>query len=389
MAGQSNPIPARSPCTGRVPTILGIITVLAAVLALSGAGRSASSDGLTSDVAFPLAPGFTELRWVGPTADARPSVASLNAAQPAGDRIVAVFAWVNATDEWLILRPDAPAFLSSLTELRTHNVYWFLVEVLPTPASAVSELDAWSPPNQLQEPTVAPHPTGIAAYDRDDWGDWIDADGDCEDARAEVLIAESQIGVAFRASDPCVVDLGLWFGELTGFTFTLASDVDVDHHVPLANAHLSGGWAWSAAEREAYTNDLGNPDHLIAVDDSTNQSKGSRGPDAWRPPRMDYWCKYAVAWTVVKNNYALTATADEWTALQEMLNTCPGGSPTILPSVPTSSAPENCAPSYPSVCIPPPSPDLNCGDIPFRRFRVTGTDPHRFDGDRDGIGCES
>jgi micrococcal nuclease len=48
-----------------------------------------------------------------------------------------------------------------------------------------------------------------------------------------------------------------------------------------------------------------------------------------------------------------------------------------------------CDPSYPDVCIPPPPPDLDCGDISFRRFRVTGSDPHRFDGDHDGIGCES
>ena len=48
-----------------------------------------------------------------------------------------------------------------------------------------------------------------------------------------------------------------------------------------------------------------------------------------------------------------------------------------------------CDPSYPSVCIPSPPPDLDCGEIQFRRFRVTGRDPHRFDGDKDGIGCES
>lgn len=47
-----------------------------------------------------------------------------------------------------------------------------------------------------------------------------------------------------------------------------------------------------------------------------------------------------------------------------------------------------CDPSYPDVCIPPPPPDLDCRDVPYRRFRVTGGDPHRFDGDRDGIGCE-
>ena len=48
----------------------------------------------------------------------------------------------------------------------------------------------------------------------------------------------------------------------------------------------------------------------------------------------------------------------------------------------------NCDRSYPDVCIPPAPPDLDCGDIPHRRFRVIGNDPHRFDGDRDGIGCE-
>jgi micrococcal nuclease len=39
------------------------------------------------------------------------------------------------------------------------------------------------------------------------------------------------------------------------------------------------------------------------------------------------------------------------------------------------------------VCIPPPPPDLNCGDIPFRNFRVLPPDPHNFDGNNDGIGC--
>lgn len=48
----------------------------------------------------------------------------------------------------------------------------------------------------------------------------------------------------------------------------------------------------------------------------------------------------------------------------------------------------DCDPSYPDVCIPSPPPDLDCGEISYRRFRVIGSDPHRFDGDHDGIGCE-
>ena len=50
----------------------------------------------------------------------------------------------------------------------------------------------------------------------------------------------------------------------------------------------------------------------------------------------------------------------------------------------------DCDPSYPDDCIPPPPPDLNCGDdgVP-ENFEVSGSDPHGFDGDNDGIGCES
>jgi len=61
---------------------------------------------------------------------------------------------------------------------------------------------------------------------------------------------------------------------------------------------------------------------------------------------------------------------------------CEVGSPST-PSTPS------CDPSYPDVCIAPYPPDLNCGDIGYSNFRVIGSDPHGFDGDNDGIGCES
>jgi micrococcal nuclease len=54
-----------------------------------------------------------------------------------------------------------------------------------------------------------------------------------------------------------------------------------------------------------------------------------------------------------------------------------------------AGSPANCDPSYPGVCIPPAPPDLDCGDISYRRFQVLQPDPHNFDGDADGIGCES
>jgi len=59
---------------------------------------------------------------------------------------------------------------------------------------------------------------------------------------------------------------------------------------------------------------------------------------------------------------------------------------------PPPPPPGNCADSYPTVCIPPPPPHLKCTDIPYRNFvvrwDVPHPDPHHFDKDRDGIGCE-
>lgn len=78
------------------------------------------------------------------------------------------------------------------------------------------------------------------------------------------------------------------------------------------------------------------------------------------------------------------------------LDNCTAPPPTVPPPPPPVPPPAddpppqaNCSPSYPTVCIPPYPPDLNCGDISFRRFQVLPPDRHGFDGDNDGIGCES
>lgn len=65
------------------------------------------------------------------------------------------------------------------------------------------------------------------------------------------------------------------------------------------------------------------------------------------------------------------------------------GTPPPTTTANPSARTGNCDPSYPTVCIPPAPPDLDCGQIPYRRFQVVGSDPHWFDGNNDGIGCES
>ena len=64
---------------------------------------------------------------------------------------------------------------------------------------------------------------------------------------------------------------------------------------------------------------------------------------------------------------------------------------TVKPQPQPARAPgssSRCDANYRGACIPSPPPDLDCGQISARRFRVVGVDVHRFDSDGDGIACE-
>ena len=192
-----------------------------------------------------------------------------------------------------------------------------ILTAVPTQSPA-----ATSAPSTQLSITISPIPAGLPPYDRAEWRNWIDEDGDCQDTRQEVLIEESRIEITFASGGICRVSQGQWFGSFTGTTITEPGDLDIDHLVPLANAHRSGGWAWTPDRKKAFANSLDDPDHLIAVISGANRSKGARGPDEWRPPNESYWCEYATDWIRIKHAWDLTATPTEADALQEMLATC-------------------------------------------------------------------
>ena len=66
-----------------------------------------------------------------------------------------------------------------------------------------------------------------------------------------------------------------------------------------------------------------------------------------------------------------------------------GSSAAFVPFVAGGRPAGECDPSYPTICLPPPPPDLDCPEIPYTDFQVLPPDPHRLDADEDGIGCES
>ncbi|MGI8650532.1 MAG: HNH endonuclease family protein [Rubrobacter sp.] len=163
----------------------------------------------------------------------------------------------------------------------------------------------------------------MAGYSRESFPHWSDAlengwevPSESCDTRDAALIRDGENVVV---GDSCSITSGTWVDPYAGETNTDSSDVDIDHIVPLANAWRSGADNWDEAERERFAN---APDNLLASDAGENRSKGDRGPEAWRPPDESAWCDYAVRWTLVKDEYALSINPDERSALEEMLGTC-------------------------------------------------------------------
>ncbi|NQT25256.1 DUF1524 domain-containing protein [candidate division KSB1 bacterium] len=164
--------------------------------------------------------------------------------------------------------------------------------------------------------------TVIQEYERSQWKHWIDADRDGQNTRTEVLIAESELPIAFDDSDSSKVLSGRWTDPYTGEVFTDPNKLDVDHMVPLGNAHRTDGWIWNFEMRMDYANDLENPEHLIAVKSSENRSKGAKGPDKWMPPNKAYHCEYVNNWVEIKTRWNLTITEAESTKIAEVRAHC-------------------------------------------------------------------
>jgi hypothetical protein len=169
---------------------------------------------------------------------------------------------------------------------------------------------------QLGELTVAANGS-IDGYSRDEFPTWITIEGTCN-TREEVLKRD---GDDVTVGSDCYPTDGSWTSPYNDSTTSTPSSVQIDHIVPLADAWMTGASAWTTAQRQAFANDLTDP-QLLAADASSNESKGDRSPDEWKPADEAFWCTYAKMYTHVKYVFSLTVTSPEKDALGDMLGTC-------------------------------------------------------------------
>ncbi|MGW4412631.1 HNH endonuclease family protein [Nonomuraea sp. NPDC004702] len=158
-------------------------------------------------------------------------------------------------------------------------------------------------------------------YVRTKFRHWIDEDRDSCSTRAEVLIDEAieppEIG------DGCRLSGGRWYSYYDDQYVDVATGLDVDHLVPLAEAWDSGAYDWTPAQRQDYANDLREPWHLVAVTARSNRQKADQDPSTWQPPFEPARCRYAAEWTAVKMRWSLSIDPAEQQALTDLGEACP------------------------------------------------------------------
>ncbi|MGW7083461.1 HNH endonuclease family protein [Streptomyces sp. NPDC054871] len=205
------------------------------------------------------------------------------------------------------------ATLTALTALASAAALLTGAPAQAAPPAPVSAATARTYLGQLTEKAEG----SSDGYSREKFPHWKTQSGTCN--TREVVLKRD--GTNVQQDSSCAATSGTWKSPYDGGTWTAASDVDIDHVIPLSEAWKSGASSWTTAQREGFANDLSRP-QLIAVTDNVNQSKGDQDPAEWMPPTTSYHCYYARMWVDVKHHYNLTVNPEEKTKLSSVLGGC-------------------------------------------------------------------
>jgi hypothetical protein len=170
----------------------------------------------------------SEAELTTPTSAAEPPVSVVMAEAPASTIAVTT--------------TEAPAVTIAITTTNETVAVTSLPAVTLPPADTAQVASALLALIEVADPDPARAPYERDTYDREGWGDF---DGDCITTRHEILVTYSLDPVLMDPSG-CFVESGRWIDPYTGSEYTSASDVTIDHVVPLAEAHRSGAWRWTS-----------------------------------------------------------------------------------------------------------------------------------------------
>ena len=151
-----------------------------------------------------------------------------------------------------------------------------------------------------------------SSYNRKSFKHWVDADHDCQDTRAEILIARSETPVIFKKNNKrnknCSVVSGKWNDFYYFEILSEAKNIDIDHVVPLKHAWETGAGSWTEEKRKEFANDFEN---LVITNKKYNRQKGPKTILEWMPVDRKYACKYMGQWMHIKRKYGLTISKTE------------------------------------------------------------------------------
>lgn len=218
-------------------------------------------------------------------------------------------------------------------------------------------------------------------YRRSDWPHWIDSNHNCLNTRHELLQERSERPVTFKPRSRCQIIRGQWTDPYSGKSWFKASDVDIDHLIPLKWAHQHGGHLWSKHLWETFAND---PLNLLIVEDGLNQHKSASGPDEWLPPKNRCW--YKQKWQQLLKLYSLDGShldltcsyADKVTELNQNTDFEPYQLKSPVPNV-----------ASPFGCHLKKRYCRQMASCEEALFYLTQCGLTTLDGDRDGLPCEA
>ena len=147
---------------------------------------------------------------------------------------------------------------------------------------------------------------------------WLDADGNGCDAKSEVLVSKAIKKPTIGKK--CALSKGSWLDFYSGKIQTKAEKLGVDHIVSLAEAWRSGAWKWSASERDAFANEITDPDLLVVASLVSIKAKAGNDPAKWLPEVGR--CEYLRKWISIKARFGLSIDQKEADFIKSSLEPC-------------------------------------------------------------------